>query len=360
MNVFPGEGIGMKFGYFTLSDNAYPDNPRGANQFVMEIREQAILADRLGYHSAWIGEHHFDSLGVNSRPGTLLASIIPETKNIRLAPAVCVLPLHHPLHVAEEWATIDLLSGGRVDFAAGRGYDRREYQPFGAPFMESAEMFSEGIDVVLKAWTSNGPWSHKGQYYDIPEMEITPKPVQQPIPFYVASFSETSLDMAAAKGLNVIFAPFAAAMMFGGLDRAVEIYREKMVAQDHVPGRTMCSYFIHIADDEAQEAYGRERQMAYFQHCVLPAFPADPAKAPPTMHYFKEIVESLKNMRKEDLGDRSILIGSPQKIIDSLKNVEAAGIAEVILYFNVGNKPHEFVKEQMHKFVEEIAPAFAD
>ena len=176
----------MKFGYFTLSDNAYPGNPRSPNQFISEIREQAILADRLGYHSAWIGEHHFDSLGVNSRPGTLLASIIPETKNIRLAPAVNVLPLHHPIHVAEEWATIDLISGGRVDFASGRGYDRREFAPFGAPYMHSAEIFEEGIEVVLKAWNSPGPLSHKGKFFDIPEMEMTPKPVQSPIPFYIA------------------------------------------------------------------------------------------------------------------------------------------------------------------------------
>ena len=113
----------MQFGYFTLSDNAYPGNPRSANQLVEEIREQAVLADKLGYHSAWVGEHHFDSLGVNSRPDILLASIIPETERIRLAPAVQVLPLHHPLHVAETWATLDLISNGRVDFACGRGYD---------------------------------------------------------------------------------------------------------------------------------------------------------------------------------------------------------------------------------------------
>ena len=110
-------------------------------------------------HSAWIGEHHFDSLGVNSRPGTLLASIVPVTTHIRLAPAVAVLPLHHPLDVAEEWATLDLISGGRVDFAAGRGYDRREYAPFGTPYMESAELFDESIEVILKAWNSPGPWS---------------------------------------------------------------------------------------------------------------------------------------------------------------------------------------------------------
>ncbi len=72
-------------------------------------------------HSAWIGEHHFDSLGVNSCPHLLLASIIPLTKRIRMAPAVVVLPLQHPLRVAEEYATLDLLSGGRVDMAVGRG-----------------------------------------------------------------------------------------------------------------------------------------------------------------------------------------------------------------------------------------------
>ena len=104
----------MDFGYFTLSDNHYPDNPRSAERFILDIREQALLADELGMHSVWIGEHHFDSLGVNSCPGMLLASIVPLTKRVRLAPAVAVLPLHHPLRVAEEWATLDLLSGGRV------------------------------------------------------------------------------------------------------------------------------------------------------------------------------------------------------------------------------------------------------
>ena len=310
-------------------------------------------------HSAWIGEHHFDSLGVNSRPGTLLASIVPVTTHIRLAPAVAVLPLHHPLDVAEEWATLDLISGGRVDFAAGRGYDRREYAPFGAPYMESAALFDESIEVILKAWNSPGPWSHRGKYFQIPEMRITPQPVQKPIPFYVASFSETRLDIAAKRGLNIIFAPFAAGMMFGGVDKAVDVYREKCVRMGHTPGRTMCSYFIHVADTPEEEEFGREALMGYFRHCVLPAFPNDPAKVPPTLQYFMKIVEILKNIKKEDLTDKSILLGPPEKIVETLKRVEAAGITEVILYFNVGNKPHQMVKDQMAKFMEEIAPEFS-
>lgn len=348
----------MEFGYFTLSDNHYANNPRSANDFVLEIREQAILADKLGYHSAWIGEHHFDSLGVNSRPDLVLANVAAQTKHIRLAPAVTVLPLHHPVHVAETWASLDLLSGGRVDFATGRGYDRREYIPFGADFMKSAEVFEEGIDVVLKAWTSPGPWSHKGTYYNIPEMEITPKPVQKPIPFYVASFSKTSVDIAAKRGLNIIWAPFAAGMVYGGLDKAVDSYRESSARHGRKPGRAMCSYFIFISDNKKEEDYGRESQLRYFQECALPAFNFKAGEAPPTMHYFLKISEILANMKKEDLTDKSILLGTPQQIIDSLKKVEASGIEEVILYFNVGCKPHALVKEQMHRFMEQVAPHF--
>jgi alkanesulfonate monooxygenase SsuD/methylene tetrahydromethanopterin reductase-like flavin-dependent oxidoreductase (luciferase family) len=348
----------MEFGYFTLSDNAYPNNPRSASDFVLEIRDQALLADKLGYHSAWIGEHHFDSLGVNSRPDILLATIAPLTTRLRLAPAVSVLPLHHPLHVAEAWATLDLISGGRVDFAAGRGYDRREYAPFKSDFFASAEIFDEAMDVILKAWNSKGPWSHEGRFFNIPEMEITPKPVQDPIPFYVASFSETSLEMAGRKGLNVIYAPFAAGMMFGGLENAVNVYRDKCVQHGHEPKRAMCSYFIHFADTEEENDYGRSLMMDYFRHCVLPAFPKKAEDAPPTMQYFLKIVDILENMKKEDLTDKSILLGSTAQITDTLKRVEAAGISEVILYFNVGNKPNALVQEQMHRFMEEVAPAF--
>jgi alkanesulfonate monooxygenase SsuD/methylene tetrahydromethanopterin reductase-like flavin-dependent oxidoreductase (luciferase family) len=120
----------VEFGYFTLSDNHYENNPRDANQFVSDITAEALYADQLGMHSAWIGEHHFNSLGVLSSPELVLGYIAAKTKHIRLAPAVNVTPLHHPIRVAEQWATLDLLSGGRVDFASGRGYDAREYAPF--------------------------------------------------------------------------------------------------------------------------------------------------------------------------------------------------------------------------------------
>ena len=114
----------MQFGYFTLSDNNYADNRRGANQFVADILDEAVYAEEVGLHSAWIGEHHFSTLGVLSCPDLVLAQVAARTSRIRLAPAVTVLPLHHPIRVAEQWATLDLLVG-----RAGRFRRRARLRP---------------------------------------------------------------------------------------------------------------------------------------------------------------------------------------------------------------------------------------
>src|ERR1700738_679050 len=194
----------MDFGYFTLSDNHYESNQRSANQFVADITAEALYADQLGMHSAWIGEHHFNTLGVLSCPDLVLSYVAARTKHIRLAPAVTVLPLHHPIRVAEQWATLDLLSGGRVDFAAGRGYDRREYLPFKVSFEENQEVFAEGMEVVRRLWSSDEPISHNGKHYQFEDVAITPSPVQRPLPAYVASFSQPSMELAARLGWRLV------------------------------------------------------------------------------------------------------------------------------------------------------------
>lgn len=349
----------MDFGYFTLSDNRYPGNPRSAEQFVKEIYQQAIYAEDVGLNSAWIGEHHFNLLGVNACPNTLLAQVAGATRRIRLAPAVVVLPIHHPLHVAEAWATLDLLSGGRVDFAAGRGYDRLEYAPFQAPFHDSAEVFAEGMGLVWRAWTEQGPWSHNGKYYQFDNVEVVPKPQQNPLRPYVASFSRLSLELAGRHGWNVIFAPFAAALVYGSLGDGVRAYREECERHGNPPRRAMCSYFIHIADTPHEEAYGKERLIRYFKDALIASFPGDMKTAPPTLRYFVKIVDILNNMEAGDLTANSILVGPPERIVETLQQVQAAGIAEVVLYFNYGLKPHGMVKDQMARFMEDIAPHFA-
>ena len=348
----------MDFGYFTLSDNHYDSNARTSNQFVADITAEALYAEELGMHSAWIGEHHFNSLGVLSCPDLVLAYVAARSRRIRLAPAVTVLPLHHPIRVAEQWATLDLLSGGRVDFAAGRGYDRREYLPFHVSFEDNQGIFEEGMELLRELWAAEGRISHHGRHFSFDDVRVTPKPLQRPIPMYVASFSKPSIELAARLGCGLIVAPFAAAMSYGGLKQVADLYHESCARYGQEPRRLMCSYFIHFADNKAQEDAQRARQIRYYRECVIPALPGDPKSAPPSYRYFVDMVARLQQLRSEDLTENSVLLGTPEGIAATLKKVEAAGFSEVILYFNVGLKPHHQVKDEMARFMAEVAPAF--
>ena len=121
----------------------------------------------------------------------------------------------------------------------------------------------------------------------------------------------------------------------------------------------MCSYFTHFADNKAQEDAQRARQIRYYKECVIPAFPGDPKTAPPSYRYFIDMVERLQKVKPEDLTENSVLLGSSARMIETLKKVEAAGFDEVILYFNVGLKPHAQVKDEMARFMAEVAPSFS-
>jgi alkanesulfonate monooxygenase SsuD/methylene tetrahydromethanopterin reductase-like flavin-dependent oxidoreductase (luciferase family) len=309
----------MDFGYFTLSDNHYADNTRSSNQFVADITAEALFADKLGMHSAWIGEHHFNSLGVLSCPDLVLAYVAANTTRIRLAPAVTVLPLHHP----------------------------------------NQGIFEEGLELVRRLWAADDRISHHGKHYSFDDVRITPKPVQRPLPTYVGSFSKPSIELAARLGCGLIVAPFAAAISYGGLKQVADLYHETCAKHGTKPGRLMCSYFTHFADNKAQEDAQRARQIRYYKECVIPAFPGDPKTAPPSYRYFIDMVERLQKVKPEDLTENSVLLGSSARITEILKKVEAAGFDEVILYFNVGLKPHTQVKEEMARFMAEVAPAFA-
>ena len=349
----------MEFGYFTLSDNQYPGNKRTPNELVANIVREALYAEELGMHSAWIGEHHFSTLGVNSSPEIVLTYLAARTKHIRLAPAVIVLPLHHPIRVAEQWATLDMLSNGRVDFATGRGYDRREYGPFGADFQNNASIFAEGLEILQKLWTHEEPISFHGKHYTFDDVWVTPRPVQKPIPTYVASFSKLSLEMAAKMNWNLVVAAGQASGMHGSLAKTAALYRETCAAHGAKPGRLVTSYFIHFADTPAQERAARERQLMYHRDCTSHAFPGDAKTAPASYAYFEALTKKYQTMKPEDFTPSAVLIGNSQQITDVLKEkVEAAGFDETILYFNLGLKPHAQVKDEMARFMAEVAPAF--
>lgn len=351
----------MKFGYFTLTDNpdVYGDERKDPNQMVRDLVEQCVYAEELGFNSVWVPEHHFGVFGILPSPSMLLAHVASKTKRVKLAPATVLLPTSHPIRMAEEYALLDVLSDGRAIFSAGRGYDKREYDAFGVNFNDSRDIFFEGLDIIKKAWTQRR-FSYNGKFYKFPEIELTPRPVQKPHPpIYVASFSRPSLEKAAELGENVIFAPFAATMVFGSLANAVNTFKELSEQHGHQGKEVRCSYFLNVTESKAETEQTKERMLKYFRGLV-PAFPSDPKTAPPHIRYFVDIVERLNNMKTEDLSEKSIIVGDAEHCIRVLKEVEATGIKEVIVYFDFGGLSHRETMKAMERFAKYVLPHFDD
>jgi alkanesulfonate monooxygenase SsuD/methylene tetrahydromethanopterin reductase-like flavin-dependent oxidoreductase (luciferase family) len=350
----------LRFGYFTLSDNStgYAERRKNPNTLIKEVIDQAIASEALGFASAWLPEHHFGAFGVLPTPAQALTYIAAKTNRIKLAPATVLLPCTQPIRTAEEFALLDLLSDGRAIFSAGRGYDEREYKGFEIPFEESRTRFDEELLLIRKLWTETNVTWH-GKHHTIPDpITIVPRPVQQPHPpVYVACFSEPTMRLAAEQGFNIIFAPFAAAMMFGSLAAAVARFKEIAAAAGHPNSTAKCSYFTCIADTSEQKRAAQERLLNYLTN-FIPAVPQDPEKAPPHIRYFVDIANRVKHMQPEDLGERSIVTGSVDDIIRQFEQVEAAGIEEVICYFNFALLSHSETLQQMERFSSEVMPAF--
>lgn len=348
----------MKIGYFTLTDNPveYGDTRKDPNQMVLDLAEQCVYAEDLGYNSVWVPEHHFSALGVLPSPAMLLSHVAAKTKRIKLAPGVVLLPASHPIKVAEEYALLDLLSNGRAIFSAGRGYDKREYDVFGIDFYKSREIFFEGLEIIQKAW-KQGKLSHQGEFFNFPEIELTPKPVQENLPIYVAAFSRPTIEKAAQLGEHVIFAPFAANMVFGTMENAIDTFNTIAKEKGYSNRKASCSYFVSITETKEEEEKAKQRMLKYFTGLV-PAFPADPSKAPPNIRYFAEIVENLKSMTTADLSEKSIIVGTAEYVTEKLKEVEKTGVDEVILYLDFGGLSHLETMKQMEKISKHVLPHF--
>jgi alkanesulfonate monooxygenase SsuD/methylene tetrahydromethanopterin reductase-like flavin-dependent oxidoreductase (luciferase family) len=352
----------VKFGYFTLTDNppAYGPSRRDPNRFLLEVVEECVEAEAMGYHSAWVPEHHFGRFGILPSPTMFLAHIANRTKRLMLGPATVVLPINHPLRMVEEFNLLDLLSGGRAVFSAGRGYDQGEYTPFGASFADSRAVFDEQMEYMMAAWRQS-PFEFHGRYYSTPEpLTVVPRPVQQPHPeVYVACFSKPSIELAARLRVNTIFAPFAAAMLFGSVQEAARESKRMASEAGHPDPKVMCSYFVSVSGSREETDRARVRLLHYL-HSILPVFPSDRRTAPPHIAYFVDIVERLKAMKPDQVSDRSIVTGDVEHCIEVLKRCEEGGISEVILYFNFGELGHRDTLAAMERFAREVMPHFAD
>ena len=176
----------------------------------------------------FLTEHHFTGLGQASSPLTLLAHLAGATSTLRLGTAVTVLPWQVPIIVAEQAATVDVLSAGRLDLGVGRGFRAAEFDGFGQSMEEAAARHEEALEVILRAWREPGRWSHRGRFYTYHDVLVEPAPVQSPHPpIWVGAGSPSSLDDAAERGFRLLLDQVGSFELTG---RRIAAYRERRAA----------------------------------------------------------------------------------------------------------------------------------
>ena len=294
--------------------------------------DYVVEAERLGYHSIFLVEHHFTGQGQVSASMTLLAYLAAKTSRIRLGTAVVVLPWHNPVLIAEQAATLDLLSGGRFDFGVGKGYRKPEFSGFCIPMAEGAERFDEAMEIIRKAWTSEGRFSHHGKRWHYDDIVVEPEPIQRPHPpLWLAAGSEASIRRAAREGYNLLLDQIA---LTDQIIERVAMFREE------------CGK-IGRAYDPAMVAVARALQMFHREE--------DRAAALETRARVVKAIGDIAQGTRPDVAieqDDAPLLGLPQEVIARVQRLRDGGVENLLLVdpnANVAN---------LRAFAAEVMPAF--
>ena len=329
----------MKFGLF--GGARARGGPAGDSEGYHDFINYVVEAERLGFSSVFLVEHHFTGFGQVSASLNLLSYLAARTSKIRLGTAVVVLPWHNPVLVAEEAATLDLLSNGRLDFGVGKGYRPYEFSGFCIAQDEATERFDEAMQVIRKAWTSKGRFSHHGKLWHYDDIVVEPAPIQQPHPpFWMGAGSAESIKRAAREGYNLLLDQIAPVDLI--IDR-VRVFREECERSDRpydpmMVGVTRGLQIVHN-EEERKRATTVRREVLKNIGDLARGAGAD------RYHHIKDDPDSFEL-------DDAPLLGTPEEIIARLKRLEAGGVQNVLFA-----APGASVAG-LRTFAEEIMPAF--
>jgi len=281
--------------------------------------ERFEIMDRTGYDAVWLAEHHFSSFSVCPSVHMMATMAAARTKRLRIGTAVSLAPFYHPLRLAEEVALLDVLSDGRVNWGAGRGFSSGEFAAFGIPMEESTSRFRETVDIVLAAWRE-ARLTHRGQHFQFDAVEVLPKPVQQPHPpVWMAATSEAAIDWAAGRGFSILMDPHCTHAELGTKRGR---YGEKLAeAGFSTSGRDIpMARLIAVADNaERAEAIARRGAAwmvgSYIGPRPKPGQSASVGAADPVERYVEEV----------------IIHGEPDAVVDQILSLEDSAALNYLL-----------------------------
>lgn len=338
---------------------------RAADAIIGEEIEQMVLSERLGFDSVWLTEHHYADYGLSSAPSVLLATVAARTERVSLGTAVYVIPFHHPLRLAEETATLDILSRGRLVVGLGRGNRPLEFLGHSVPQDESRTRLEEGVELLRRAWTEDRVTFH-GRHWQIRDVPVYPKPLTQPHPpLAFAVSSPESLAWAGANGFAImtsgLFTPLEAMLK----QRAT--YVEALRTAGHTDaavanllGRWVATKHVYVAPTDAQaraEAEGPERwYLDAFVRSIRPD--GLPGLSEAVRQRATEAAARIAALRWDQLVEDSLLIGSPATVRRKVAELQQAGVGELLCWMNFGDIPPEKARRSMQLIAEEVLPEF--
>jgi len=277
--------------------------------------ERIIKMDRTGFDAVWLAEHHFNDYSICPSIHMIGAWVAAQTKQIRIGTGVSLAAFYHPLRLAEEVALLDVISGGRVNWGAGRGFDKTEFEMFDVPFDESHARFRENVDIVLKAWTEDR-LTYDGQFHQYNDVEVLPKPVQSPHPpVWLAATSPGSIESAASDGFSILMDPHTT---HTEIAEKYKFYQDTLSKHGHrVDGRnTPVARLLAVANTDG-EATEIARRGAGWTLGSYANKDKSAGSATLTMSKRDETEDPI-----ERYVNGAVIKGTPERVIDQLKELE--------------------------------------
>jgi alkanesulfonate monooxygenase SsuD/methylene tetrahydromethanopterin reductase-like flavin-dependent oxidoreductase (luciferase family) len=332
----------VKFGLFFQA----PEAPGQSHaQRYGEMLDLIGLADTLGFDVAWLAELHFGgAFSLLSNPLMAVPVIAERTRRIRIGTAVTLLPLHHPLACAEQAATADVLSGGRLEFGVGRGSIPSQFHGFRVPVSENRGRFGEALDIIRLAWTRER-FSYDGTYYQVEDVSVVPRPIQRPHPpIRVAVHSSESFAHIGGLGLREFMA----------------IYRARMAEAGHAwhPEQMALMLPVHIADTGAAARDAMRPGVRKYYENLRTIFSALPDSYAEHLPRLKIIEDTLASVPYEKFFRDQAVFGDVAEVIDRLQAAaEEFGLSQIICWFDQGSMlPRPEVERTMRRFAEQVMP----
>ena len=339
----------MEFGVFYQLPCAVEQTPAAR---IQDTIAQCKLADELGFDSAWLAELHFNPrFSVLSAPLMIASAVAQATKRIRIGNAISLLPLHQPVRLAEEVATLDVLSNGRAIFGVGRGSMPTHFAGYGIDQEEGRDRFIEGLELVLGSWAQDD-FAYKGKFYQSYGYSITPKPIQEPHPpVYVAANSPDTFGIVGQLGHSILVAPTIVTTQ--GALTGLASYRAELAENGHDESKLRVNVNVpmQVAATEEEARAGFTKTIDNYLGTLRDIGRARGA--------------SKGSSRADDLTAESVMeefaaVGTPDQVsakLDQLKDMY--GPQEFMCWFNIGGMlPHAEVESSMRLFAKEVMPRF--